>query len=195
MKYLLTSQGLRTPEILQACEKLVGKPASEISVAVVNEAYAVEIGDKRWNVEEISNTSKVLGGELDLVDLLSLDEEQIMQRVACKDVIFVVGGNTDYLRSVYRKSGFEKVLTSLPNNKVYVGSSAGSMVLGIRLPGASRGVLYNDQEIFGTESYLEFFDFSFVPHLDGDEFFIDLSSRYCYGKSCYVCSANLLFAR
>ena len=171
MKYLLTSQGLRTRSIRQALETLGGKSAEEISVAIINEAHAVEDGDKRWNIAEIANTAKVLGGEVDLVNLLALDKSQIFSRINACDVIFVVGGNTDYLRSVYLKSGFDEVLSQLGEDKVYVGSSAGSMVLGIRLPNNARSVLYNDQEIFGTESYLELFDFSFVPHMDGDTFF------------------------
>ena len=171
MKFLLTSQGFTTKSIVQACENLLQKPAKEISIAIINEAHAVQLGDKRWNVDEIGRIASSLGGELDIVDLLALDKEQIFQRVANKDVIFVVGGDTDYLRSVYSKSGFDEILALLPEENVYVGSSAGSMVLGVRLPIEARGVLFDDQEIFGINKYLELFDFSIVPHMDGDAFF------------------------
>ena len=48
MKLLLTSNGFVTPEIISKCEELAGKPKSELNVAVINEAYAVEHDDHRW---------------------------------------------------------------------------------------------------------------------------------------------------
>ena len=71
MKYLLTSSGLTTAEIVDECERLVGKDRNEISVAIINEAYAFEIGDKRWMIQEFRRISENFGGNVDLVDLLA----------------------------------------------------------------------------------------------------------------------------
>ena len=47
MKLVLCSEGFHTPNTVQACVELTGKPQNEITIAIINEAYAVEAGDKR----------------------------------------------------------------------------------------------------------------------------------------------------
>lgn len=170
MKYLLTSSGLTTAEIVDECERLVGKDRNEISVAIINEAYAFEIGDKRWMIQEFRRISENFGGNVDLVDLLALNEEQVATRISEADVIYVIGGNTDYLYRVFLESKFEELLNELPSSVVYVGSSAGSMVLGKRLPSVARKLLFDGQLEFEIEDYFLHFDFAFLPHMDGPDF-------------------------
>ncbi len=170
MKYLLTSAGFTTDEIVSSCEKLVGKSRQDISVAIINAAHAVELGDKRWMINELALIADTFGGLVDIVNLLSLSCADQESRIKACDMIYVVGGNTDYLNSVYRSSGFVDVLSKLPQDMVYVGSSAGGMVLGKRLPSKARSLLYNEQKEFGADGYLEIFDFALVPHMDGEVF-------------------------
>jgi dipeptidase E len=169
MKLLLCSEGFHTPNTVQACVDLVGKPKEEITFAIINEAYAAEHGDKRWVLDNLNDVARNFPGELDIVNLLALSLDEIEERVMQKDVIFVVGGHTDYLMSVFVKTGFDKLLPKLLKSKVYVGSSAGSMVMGKRLsPEAYEGMY--DVVGFGTEQYLEFVDFTFMPHMDSADF-------------------------
>lgn len=170
MKYLLTSSGYTTPEIVDACEKLANKDRGEISVGIINEAYAVEIGDKRWMIQEFQRIADNFGGIIEVVDLLALNEDEQAQRLENVDVIHVIGGNTDYLRNVFQTSGFENNLKALNDEIVYVGSSAGSMVLGKRLPSVVREVLYDGQREFSSHDYLGYFDFAVVPHMNSVNF-------------------------
>lgn len=170
MKYLLTSAGFTTEEIVITCENLVNKNRQDISVGIINEAYAVEQGDKRWMINELSSIANKFGGAVDIVNLLSLSDINQQGRIEACDMIYVVGGNTDYLNSVYRSSGFDSILTKLREDMVYVGSSAGGMVLGKRLPSKARAVLYDEQQEFGTDGYLEIFDFALVPHMNSEVF-------------------------
>src|SRR3989338_10198117 len=133
MKLILCSEGFSTREIIDKCAELVGKPKDSISVAVINEAYAVENNNLRWVLNNLNKAKDNFGGNLELVNLLALDIEIVKKRIQQHDVISVVGGHTDYLMSVFNKSGFSKLLPELLKTKVYVGSSAGSMVLGRRL--------------------------------------------------------------
>src|SRR5690606_37109884 len=103
-------------------------PKDQITIGVINEAFAVEEGDKRWVLDNLNSVASNFSNEIDIVDLLALSIEEVEKRLADKDVIFVVGGDTDYLMSVYQKTGFDKLLPKLLETKVYVGSSAGSMV-------------------------------------------------------------------
>lgn len=170
MKLLLTSSGLTTPELIKACVDLTGKPRAKIKTAIVNEGYAVERGDKRWIIDESLQISKTLPGWLDIVDLLALSPAQIQERLNAVDVIFVLGGHTDYLMHVFNKSGLTAMLPELLKTKVYVGSSAGAMVMGKRVSTEAYQTVFGEEGDYGTTEYLGFVDFAIKPHLDSAMF-------------------------
>lgn len=171
MKLILASEGFYTEEIVAKCEELVGKSKKTISVAVINEAYAVEHNNTlRWVLNNLNKVRDNFDGKLELVNLLALDTETVKERIDQSDVIFVVGGNTDYLMSVFNKSGFAKMLPELLKTKVYVGSSAGSMVLGKRLSTKAYAKIYGEKETFGIDHYLGLVNLCFMPHLDSPHF-------------------------
>lgn len=169
MKALLTSSGFTTPGIISACEDLVSKQAREINAAVINEGYAVEYGDHTWVIEELSRLRKTFGGIVELINLLVLDIQAVKERISQADLIYVVGGNTDYLMHVYSKTGFADMLPELLKSKVYVGSSAGSMVIGNRVSTESYQRIYGEGDTFGINKYLGFVDLAIKPHLNSSE--------------------------
>ena len=170
MKMVLCSEGFHTPNTVEACINLVSKPQDQIKIGVINEAYAVEKGDKRWVLHNLQSVFDNFKAEVDIVDLLALPIEEVEERLANKDVIFVVGGDTDYLMSVYQKTGFNKLLPELLKTKVYVGSSAGSMVVGKRISAAAYRLIYGEDSKWGIEKYLGLVDLSVMPHLDSPDF-------------------------
>ena len=170
MKLILASAGFATEEIVQKCEEFVGKNRSEISVAVINEGYAVEHNNLRWVLDDLNNVKINFGGRLELVNLLALPIETIVERFGNKDVIFTVGGHTDYLMSVFNKVGLAEKLPELLRTKVYVGSSAGSMLLGKRLSKDAYTKIYGERETYYVTKYMELVDFAIMPHLDSSHF-------------------------
>lgn len=170
MKLLLTSAGFQTPEIVRACAALVGKPKDEIHFAVINEAYAVEYGDHWWVLNDLNSIRDNFGGAMELVNLLALDLQAVKSRIEKADVIFVVGGNTDYLMSVFAKTGFGKLLPELLKTKVYVGSSAGSMVLGKRVTAEAYAKTYGEEDDYGVSRYLGLVDCAIKPHMNNPLF-------------------------
>ena len=170
MKLILASSGFEAPESVQKCIEFVGKPAKKISFAIINEAYAVEEGDHSWVVDDIINIRNNFGGEIEFINLLALPLSDIERRIRTKDVIFCVGGNTEYLMSVFEKTGFDKLLPKLLKEKVYVGSSAGSMVLGVQPPLALQTAFYGEELDYGIKKYLELIDETILPHLDSPHF-------------------------
>lgn len=172
MKALLTSTGIVTPEISSELSRLVGKSLMDIKVAVINEAAAVEPGDKRWSFDEMQNLSHVVGGEIDVINLLALDLSTIEERLAFADVIYVSGGLTDYLMTVFERTGFGDLLKrKFLSQKVYVGASAGSMVFGRRInTDGYKDVYRKGEQDFGVNEYMALVDFSIFPHLDSQEF-------------------------
>lgn len=170
MKLLLCSEGFHTPNTVQACADLCGKPQDEIKIAIINEGYAVEGGDKRWVLNNLNDVAKNFPAELDIVNLLALTLDEVEARILEKDVIFVVGGNTDYLMHVFNKSGFAKLLPKLLETKVYVGSSAGSMVMAKRVPGEAYRKIYGEPYDYGVTEYLGFVDLAIKPHFMSPHF-------------------------
>lgn len=170
MKLVLSSSGFETPELVQAFAELCGKPKEDISFAVINEAYAVEVGDKRWVLDDLHGIVNNFGGSLDLINLLALSLDEVRGRIEKCDAIFAVGGHTDYLMHVYYSTGFAKILPELLESKVYMGSSAGSMVLGRRVSTEAYARVYGERNDYDVREYLGLVDFALKPHLNSKNF-------------------------
>jgi dipeptidase E len=99
-------------------------------------------------------------GVLELTALPSIDAERWMPWVRGADVLLVDGGEAMYLCEWLRKSGLIDLLTTLPN-LVWVGVSAGSMVLTPRI-----GAEFCDWMPGAGDETLGIVDFSIFPHLD-----------------------------
>ena len=170
MKLILASAGFYTAEIVEKCVELVGKPHDEINIAVINEAYAVEHGDHRWVLADLNRIQDNFAGSIEFVNLLALDLETVKARVALADVLFVVGGHTDYLMSVFKKTGFDTLLPQILKDKVYVGSSAGAMIIGNRVSTEAYQHLYGEANSYGITNYLGLVDVALKPHLNNPLF-------------------------
>jgi len=154
------------PNTVQACVELCDKPQEEISVAVINEGFAVEDGDKRWVLDNLNDVAKNFPAEMDIVNLLALPLDEVEKRLQNKDVIFMVGGNADFLMTVLAKTGFDKLLPKLLETKVYVGSSGGSRVLGRKLSNPAFDKVFGNQIQYGVTEYMGIVDFTTIPHIN-----------------------------
>jgi peptidase E len=171
MKLILSSAGLETDEIISKCEELTGKKRSSINVAIINEGYAVEHESNLWWVlYELDKVRDTFGGNLELVNLLALDIKTIKERIELCDMIYVVGGHTDYIMSVFNKTGFSKLLPELLKTKVYMGSSGGSMIIGKRFSDEANEILYGEHNDYKIDHFLDLVDMTILPHLDSKHF-------------------------
>ena len=125
---LLTSAGIKNDSIAKALEELVGKTANGVRIAFIPTAANVEEGDKGWLIEDYRNLKK-REYEVDIVDISALPREMWEPRLKQANVIMVGGGNTFHLMYWLRKVGLDKLLPELLKTRVYVGISAGSMVV------------------------------------------------------------------
>ncbi|MDR0462461.1 MAG: Type 1 glutamine amidotransferase-like domain-containing protein [Christensenellaceae bacterium] len=128
MKLVLMSAN-NTKEITEKIVELVGKPANEISVCMINEASNLSNGDRRWFFKGWAKVANAFGGKISCCNLLAMDIKQVETWLMEYDVIWCWGGNTDYLKSVFDKTGFSTILPKLLKTKVWVGSSAGSCIM------------------------------------------------------------------
>ncbi len=71
-----------------------------------------------------------LGCEVYDVGLKEKEGETLKKALEPADIVFVAGGNVIYLAEQMRKSGFMEMIRSLLATRDYIGSSAGSILLG-----------------------------------------------------------------
>lgn len=164
MKLLLTSGGISTDDISKALREMVGKPASEAKVCVIPTAANVEAGNKDWFINQFVNLWRAGFSWVDIVDPSAADVKDWKERLAAADVIFVSGGNTFYLLERARESGLMDWLKDNLEGKVYVGSSAGSILAAPTI--AVSGVRGADNNINNLQDLtgLGLVDFEFIPH-------------------------------
>jgi len=99
------------------------------NLAFITTAAETEIGDHWW-IKVNRDKLATLGFLIDEFSITGLTSDQIETKLANKQVIFVDGGSTAHLLKQSIKFGFDKILKrKLSEGVVYVGSSAGSVVL------------------------------------------------------------------
>lgn len=100
-----------------------------------------------------------------------LSSEEIEERIKLSDVIYVMGGHTDYLMSVFQKTGFDRLLKDrILKDKVYLGSSAGAMVICRRNSKKAYLDIYGEEGEYGVKEYMDLVDFTINPHMGSKEF-------------------------
>ncbi|MCM3001248.1 Type 1 glutamine amidotransferase-like domain-containing protein [Paenibacillus cellulositrophicus] len=170
MKFLLTSAGINNKSIQDALVDMLGKPIAESSALCIPTAMYghpwVGPGVKTWQfISGNSENSMVeLGwksvGVLELTALPSIAEDRWVPLVRETDVLLVAGGDALYLCHWMRQSGLADLLPSL--NAVYVGMSAGSMVMAPNIGEDFVGWTPPN----GGDETLGLVDFAMFPHLD-----------------------------
>jgi dipeptidase E len=173
MRFLLSSAGIKNASIHDALVDLLGKPIAESSALCIPTASYAMLPDGAggaWRFiagQEPRTPMCELGwkslGVLELTALASIDEEQWIPMVQETDALLVNGGDALYLCHWMRQSGLADLLPSLET--VYVGLSAGSMVLTPRI-GAD---FVNRQPPTGSDETLGVVGFSIFPHLDHED--------------------------
>src|SRR5437879_503921 len=173
MKFLLTSGGISNDSIRNALVDLLGKPIAESSALYIPTAlhanYTKTNGPTMIArlIRGETNTSlcdvgwKSLG-VLELTALPSIDEERWLPLVQETDALLVEGGDPMYLCYWMRQSGLADLLPELPREMVYVGLSAGSMVMA---PSIGEDFV-RWKPPTGGDRTLGLVDFAIFPHLD-----------------------------
>ncbi|HJQ08878.1 MAG TPA: Type 1 glutamine amidotransferase-like domain-containing protein [Candidatus Saccharimonadales bacterium] len=164
MKLLLTSGGVRNKGIADALKGMVGKPASETKIAFIPTAANVEGGNKDWYVGQFLHLWRFGYCWIDVVDPSAANVNDWKERLGEADVIFVSGGNTFHLLEQARATGLLDWLKQHIKSKVYVGSSAGSILVTPTI--AVGGLTGADNNINNLQDLqaLAFVPFEFIPH-------------------------------
>jgi dipeptidase E len=172
MKLLLTDSGIKNASIQGALVELLGKPIAECDALVVPTAlHALSGGaEQAWRLvsgQQPLTPMCELGWKslqlLELTALPSIDREIWVSMVRETDALLVGGGDPMYLHYWMRESGLADLLPSL--SAVYVGLSAGSMVL---TPRIGESFVRWSPPGGGGDKTLGIVDFAMYPHVDCD---------------------------
>jgi dipeptidase E len=184
MKLLLTDSGIRNESIRDALVRLVGKPLREANALFVPTAiYGVPGGNEyAWQgMVDLSREGWQSFGVLELTAMQSATEENWLASLENADVLLVGGGNTGYLSYWLFESGLAERLPGLLRNTVYVGISAGSLVMTQALRVDQEVLMrtgrYYDDEYdemappdAGSDRTLKLVDFVMRPHVNSSYF-------------------------
>lgn len=167
MKLLLTSSGISKREIGLALYDMVGKPPSDCRVGFIPTAANVEPTIKGWLIGQMNQLQRYGFYQIDIVDI-SADGVDWQTRLADVDILWLAGGNTFHLLDQVRKTGFAKWLKTHGRGKVYVGGSAGTILMTPTIELAKFG----DENIVGLKDLtgLGYVDFEVAPHCDMAKF-------------------------
>ena len=173
MKLLLTSAGISNTSIHDALVELLGKPIAEASALYVPTAIypypnGAEIA-RKVICGSLGDPFCEMGwrsmGVLELTALSSIKKELWVPMVQETDALLVGGGDCQYLTYWMRQSGLADLLPSLLQKTVYVGLSAGSMVM------TRFGTTYGHHTLPPeSDKALGLVDFALHPHLDYEAF-------------------------
>jgi dipeptidase E len=173
MKLLLTSAGISNTSIRNALVGLLGKPISESSALFIPTAiYGITGGAdiiRKVICGTLGDPFCELGwksiGILELTALSSIKKELWLPMLQETDALLVGGGDCQYLCYWLQQSGLAELLPSLLHKMVYVGLSAGSMIM------TRYGTTYGNHILPPeTDKCLGIVDIALHPHLDDESF-------------------------
>jgi dipeptidase E len=172
MKLLLTSAGISNTSIQNALVDLLGKPITESTALFVPTAiYAIAGGTDIARKVICGALDPFCGigwkslGLLELTALPSIKKDLWVPMLQKTDALLVGGGDCQYLCYWMQQSGLADLLPSLLHETVYVGLSAGSMIM------TRFGTTSNNHTIPAeADKSLGLVDFALHPHLDHEWF-------------------------
>lgn len=151
--------------IQQELKKLTGKNIEDIKVAVILDASALDEQSHWWLIEHLKCLVNTFPKNVWLFNLFALDNSQTDALINRVDVIWTCGGSADFLKVVFDRSGLADRLPQILKDKVYVGSSAGSCVMGRRGDFDTLKSLYVDDIWYDIDDYYGVINACIYPHI------------------------------
>ncbi len=151
---------------------LVGKQATDIKFALIENAADPYTDDTKGWMFETRKNFESLGMQMTLVDLRLYkdDPENLYTVLKNVDVVWIGGGNTYYMRFLMKVSGFDTIINKLlAKGIVYGGGSAGAI---LPCPVLDKFDIVDDQNAAPEviKQGLGLIDFIIVPHWGDPEY-------------------------
>lgn len=167
-KIVLTSCGVIDENLKSEFYNLLNKDISDVKVIYVTIAADGEQDeDKSWMDKEFKSILDLGIKEENITKFNYQDNIDFLDF----DVIYMLGGNTFYLMKELSKKGLDKkIIQAINNGVIYIGSSAGSIILGKTIETA----LPFDENIVKLNIFdgLKIVDGIVIPHANRKQDFI-----------------------
>ncbi len=141
------------------------------TILFIDTAAEIEIGKVPDYDEWLLNDLQSLidqGYEVDRFSITGKTQSEIAEQVNSHDIIYMCGGNTIHLLQQLRKTdSFNFIKDQVNSGKTYIGTSAGSIIAGPKLPiylEAAEGITLDNYDAFG------FINIIIAPHWGSDSF-------------------------
>lgn len=159
MKLFLTSYFKCVAPLLTNYAQCEGKKVVFITTAS-------KIEKVNFYVKADRNALLKLGFIVEELDVSIEKTVAIQEKIETCDCVFVEGGNTFFLLQELKRSGADKmILEHIQKNKMYIGASAGSMIMSKNIEYAKHmDDLAYAPELKGNYSSLGAINFCIVPH-------------------------------
>lgn len=167
-KLVLTSCGIINEDLKQEFFKLLTKDVNEVKLLYITTAIDGEDdSDTSW-IDEEFQTILDLGIKEENIKEYKMEYDIDLSKY---DMVYMMGGNTFYLLKKIRDTKFDmKLKEAIEKGMIYVGSSAGSIVLGNTIELA---LAYDKNEVNLTDfTGLKMIDGIIVPHANRKQEFI-----------------------
>lgn len=166
---VLTSCGIRNNDFKNKFYSIVDKQElNNKKVLYITTASDGETDDKSWMDKEYKTILDLGINEDNITEYKIGNNIDIM----AYDIIYMMGGNTFYLLDMIRKNNFDNEIRDFINaGKIYIGSSAGSEILGNSIDMA---IGYDDNNVNMTDfTGLKIIDGLIIPHCNKKTDFIN----------------------
>ena len=142
--------------------KIINDKPENITVAFV--ATAADVYEDKSFVDVDRGKLKEQGFKVKEISLTDKNLSELEKETADCKVLFVAGGNTFYLLQETRKSGFDTILEKSKSEIIYVGSSAGSVLIGPDIQFVDTLDDPKQAPELGNYTGLHLVDFVVLPH-------------------------------
>ena len=148
-----------------AAQICMGKNILFIPTAAIPEKVSFYIAADKKALEKLGFTVQEL-------EISTAPKEEIAQKIAETDAIFVAGGNTFFLLQALKESGADALIADhIAQGKPYIGSSAGSIVPAKNIEYAAlMDSIAAAPRLDGDFSALGIINFCVVPHVNNFPF-------------------------
>jgi len=168
MKLLLTSEGFTNNSIKEALYMMLEKPVEETDILFVITSSNGIGGDKRWLISIMKQLEDMNFKKIGILDFAGVPEDVWRPRLENSDVLFFSGGNAYHLLYEARKVNLRPVLEELLKTRIFVGNSAGAMMVtdNILLADPTCKNYSTERSVEFTSEAFGFVDFLLRPHVD-----------------------------
>lgn len=143
---------------------LMGKRVTFIPTASTVEKVVFYVDSGRKALEK-------LGVIVDVLDVSTATADEIQDKLRNNDFIYITGGNTFFLLQELKRTGADKMIEEEVNNgKLYIGESAGAMVVSQNIEYAQKMDSVKKAPDLINYDALGLVDFYTVPHYESAPF-------------------------